>query len=82
MLKSIRSYRNNEGLVLEFIKLLAVLCSDSRVGMFHSEIEDACRLVLDQGLIEEVVLCVNCVQLPDTAALLSGVMWKSAIYGD
>lgn len=50
--------------------------------MIHSEVEDACLLVLEQNLIEEVVLCVNCVQLPETAISLSGVMLKSALYGN
>lgn len=37
--------------------------------------------VIDHDLVEEVVLCVNCVQLPDTAELLSGILWKAATAG-
>ena len=81
-MKSLRSYRGNEALILVFVRLLAVLCSNSNYGMIHSEVEDACLLVLEQNLIEEVELCVNCVQLPETAISLSGVMLKSALYGN
>ena len=81
-MKSLRSDRGNEALIQVLLRLIAVLCSNSNYGMIHSEVEDACLLVLEQNLIEEVVLCVNCVQLPETAISLSGVMLKSALYGN
>lgn len=33
------------------------------------------------GIIEELVLCGNSCQLPETAVLVTGILWKCSLIG-
>ena len=44
-----------------------------------SHAEETRELIVETGLVAEIVLCVNCVRL--TATLLAGVLWKLALVG-
>ena len=46
-----------------------------------SHAEETRELIVETGLVAEIVLCVNCVQLTETATLLAGVLWKLALVG-
>lgn len=41
--------------------------------------EETRELIVEEKLVEEIVLCMNCVRLPETAAVLAGVMWKLSL---
>ena len=40
-----------------------------------SHAEETRELIVETGLVAEIVLCVNCVRLTETATLLAGVLW-------
>ena len=43
--------------------------------------EETRELIVEEKIVEEIVLCMNCVRLPETAAVLAGVLWKLSLVG-
>lgn len=49
--------------------------------MGGADAEETRELIVEEKIVEEIVLCMNCVRLSETAAVLAGVLWKLSLVG-